>query len=129
MPLDIELEPGETLILDPMEIGFGVTDRAIFLPQQKRFAVDTNDQFVMRRVPKSDVVEVALRRIPPLLFPFVQGRFGLVIRMTRWTYKWKPPILLPFQKELIQDRELCFQMIADSSRKAGLPLVDERQRE
>ena len=59
MPFEVNLEAGEQLILKyafpQLEFGFAVTDRAVFLPAKKWFAV--SDLFYFHRVPISASAE------------------------------------------------------------------------
>jgi len=71
MPFVVEPEAGETIILEAEyaaseksePFAFGVTNRAIFLPAKKAFAM--KDPWYFRRVPLSDVREVRIRRLKP----------------------------------------------------------------
>jgi hypothetical protein len=62
MPITMPLEPGETVLLDSAEFGLGVTERAIFLPKKKVFAA--RDPWFMQRVPRADIEEVCIKRLP-----------------------------------------------------------------
>ncbi len=69
MPFDVPLEQGEELLLNEFHrptqkvepFAFGVSNRAIFLPAKKIFAV--RDPWHFRRVPLSEVQTVVLRRL------------------------------------------------------------------
>ena len=69
MPFEVVLEPGESLILNELYLAskktepfaFAVTDRAIFLPRKKTFAV--KDPWFFQRVPLPQVQAVALKRL------------------------------------------------------------------
>jgi hypothetical protein len=71
MPFDIPLEPNEEMLLNEFYLpskksepfAFGVSNRALFLPRKKTFAV--KDPWYFQRVPLSEVQAVALRRIRP----------------------------------------------------------------
>jgi len=71
MPFVIEPEAGETIILEAEyaaseksePFGFGITNRAIFLPAKKTFAM--KDPWYFRRIPLSDVREIRIRRLKP----------------------------------------------------------------
>jgi hypothetical protein len=75
MPFVIEPEMGETIILEAeyaaseksVPFAFGITNRAIFLPAKKTFAM--KDPWYFRRVPLSDVREVRIA----VLAAIVQG--------------------------------------------------------
>ena len=62
MPITMDLEPGETVLLDSAEFALGVTDRAIFIPKKKWFAA--SDPWFMQRVPRADIQEVRIKRLP-----------------------------------------------------------------
>jgi len=69
VPFEISLEPGESLVLNELYLpskksepfAFAVSDRAIFLPRKKTFAV--KDPWYFQRVPVSQVRLVTLRRV------------------------------------------------------------------
>lgn len=71
MPYVVQLEPGEQLLdefsltvspkVEPFH--FAISDRALFLPGKKWVAV--SDPYYYRRVPHPEVMEVAIRRLPP----------------------------------------------------------------
>ena len=71
MPFDISLEEGERLIADlsfvipkdPTALRIGITDRAVFLPRKKLFAV--KDPTYSERVPLNRVVEAKVMRLNP----------------------------------------------------------------
>ncbi len=71
MPFVIEPETGENIILEAEyaaseksePFAFGITNRAIFLPAKKAFAMQ--DPFYFRRVPLSEVREIRIRRLKP----------------------------------------------------------------
>jgi hypothetical protein len=77
MPFVIEPEMGETIILEAeyaaseksVPFAFGITNRAIFLPAKKTFAM--KDPWYFRRVPLSDVREVRIRRLKPHVLTIV----------------------------------------------------------
>ncbi len=88
MPLDIELEPGEEMILDetlpaadPGDVQFSVavSDRALFLPRKKRFAVA--DPWYFDKVPLARIRRVVVAPHRPawlwlLSWLMVLGGFG-----------------------------------------------------
>jgi hypothetical protein len=176
MAWTIEMEPGEQVILDAEyqaseksePFAFGISNRALFLPAKKTFAL-TNDPYYFRRVPLSEIRELRIRRLKPfamlvlalmmvvvglyttigmftpayretggqikgypfailvagVVLPFaVRGRFGLVVSQTNGTYKWKPPIVIDrASKDKIAQ---VIAAIVEGSRKAGIPVTDER---
>jgi len=69
VPFEVALEPGEKLILNELYLpskktepfAFAVTDRAIYLPRKKTFAV--KDPWFFQRVPFPQVQAVALKRL------------------------------------------------------------------
>ena len=73
MPFVIEPETGETIILDTEyaaseksePFAFGITNRAIFLPAKKTFAMQ--DPWYFRRIPLAEVREIRIRRLKPHL--------------------------------------------------------------
>jgi hypothetical protein len=176
MPWTIDVEPGEEIILDTEyhvstksePFAFAISNRAVFLPAKKTFAF-TNDPYYFRRIPRSDVREIRIRRLKPfamyvlafvmidvglattigmftpayraadgrirgypfavlvagVVLPFaVRGRFGLVVAHADRTYKWKPPLVVDRASKDHQAQ--LFAAIAEGSRRAGIPLVDER---
>jgi hypothetical protein len=73
MPFDLSLEEGERLIAnlsfvvpkDPAAFHIGITNRAVFLPRRKFFAV--KDPTYSERVPLNRVVEAKVKRLNPFL--------------------------------------------------------------
>ena len=71
MPFTVDPEPGEKVILEAeylasnksQPFGFGISDRAIFLPAKKVFAM--SDPWHFRRVPLSDVRQIRISRLKP----------------------------------------------------------------
>jgi hypothetical protein len=69
MPFDVNLEPGEDLVLKELyqptrktqPFAFAVSTRALFLPAKRMFAV--SDPWYFRRVPLPEVRNVAIRRL------------------------------------------------------------------
>lgn len=82
MPITMSLEPGETVLLDSAEFALGVTDRAVFLPKKKLFAA--RDPWIMQRVPRAEIREVRIKRLPS------ERVFGvsavLVLVSLSWSY-------------------------------------------
>lgn len=72
MPFDISLEEGEQLIAnltflvsrDPAAFRIAITNRAVFLPKKKLFAL--KDPTYCERVPLNRVVEVKVKKLNPL---------------------------------------------------------------
>jgi hypothetical protein len=75
MPFDISLEEGERLIADlsfvvpkdPTTFRLSITDRAVFLPRKKLFAV--KDPTYGERVLLNRVVEAKVKRLNPFFLP------------------------------------------------------------
>jgi hypothetical protein len=69
-----ELEPDENLVLETAfkvseksaAFNFAVSDRAIYWPAKKTFAL--SDATYFKRLPKREVAEVSVRRLPPYAF-------------------------------------------------------------
>lgn len=69
-----ELEPGENLVLETAfkvseksaPFNFAISDRAIYWPATKVFAV--HDATYFKRLRKAEVAEVSVRRLPPYAF-------------------------------------------------------------
>jgi hypothetical protein len=89
MPFNITLEPGERLIasLTFLQSGhggsvfrLGVTDRAIFLPRKKIFAV--KDPEYAERVPQSHIRELKIKRLSPYALWTVSA---LMVASGGWT--------------------------------------------
>src|SRR5215218_451432 len=88
MPYTVNLEPGEhlikelSLVISPKvaPFHFAVTNQALYLPAKKLIAV--SDPYYYRRVPHSEVTEVAIRRIRPYVLWFIGALMfvaGLVV--------------------------------------------------
>lgn len=97
MPFEVESEPGESIILceafrateKAEPFAFAVSDRALYIPAKKLFAV--RDPFYFRRVPLNQVQSASLERLRPTATWVISALLVVVGLVT--TYLMFEPLL------------------------------------